>query len=146
MPARSEEEKARRKAEYLERVAARKASREIVLHSDSAKSTLDDCSSTYNSKKNSSSTSSSPTVCYFNILPEDTIHIISCFLPARELGALSLTCKALNTTLKEGRMVHLLSRLNHTHGRSCIHPAKAGHSMVALKLCRDPADARVRSF
>jgi hypothetical protein len=140
MPARSEEEKARRKAEYLERAAARKAARELESTVDSSTADKDVSSTT----PTNTTTRSSSRVCYFHILPEDTIHIISCFLPARELGALTLTCKALNSTLKEGRISHLLSRVHHPgniyQSSSSIKP---GHSKVSLNLCQDPAEVRV---
>lgn len=135
MPARSEEEKARRKSDYLQRVAARKAARQGTTTESNSETTTNAVQTTTISPTPSSHTS------YFNILPEDTIHTIFFFLTARELGAMTLTCKALNETLKEGRVSHLLSRLK--HGTYPSHCNTVGHCMVPLNLCQNSADSRV---
>lgn len=140
MSGRSEEEKARRKSDYLQRVAARKAARP-TKHTSNSPPSESPTNLVQQATQTHSTTSS--TVSWFSILPEDTLHGVFCFLTSRELGALSLTCKALNETLMEGRISHLISRLNHSTLRN--RSRMIGHSLVPLNLCQDPADARVRT-
>lgn len=47
-------------------------------------------------------------------LPGDALSLLFCFLPSRELGALCCSCQSINLHLKDGRIQHLLSRLNQT--------------------------------
>lgn len=44
-------------------------------------------------------------------IPEDSLTSVICFLPARDVGSCIITCKAINTTLREARVQHLLTRL-----------------------------------
>ena len=49
-------------------------------------------------------------------IPEDDLVSILCFLPARDLGAVIMTCKYINQVLKDGREQHLLCRLQPRFG------------------------------
>ena len=49
-------------------------------------------------------------------IPEDDLVSILCFLPARDLGAVIMTCRYINQVLKYGCEQHLLTRLQPRYG------------------------------
>mmetsp|Transcript_25517 Transcript_25517/g.55214 ORF Transcript_25517/g.55214 Transcript_25517/m.55214 type:complete len:724 (+) Transcript_25517:401-2572(+) len=150
MPARSKEERERRRKEFEERKAARRLAKESSSKDGikSAAATDADNNSTpnrdhacshANARKSDSSSSSvdlsklppeeanaSSKLC---CLSKDALHQVFSYLPSRELGATTMTCRVLNYALAEGRVQHLLSRLN-----------RGGD--LPLSMCRDEAEAR----
>ena len=71
-------------------------------------------------------------------LPGDALSHIFCFLPSKELGALCGTCQEINHHLKEGRIQHLLSRLNQRLGKE--------NDKCSICLCEDEFEIRVRFY
>ena len=121
MPARSKEERERRKQAFEERKAARKAAKaasgrptttkekqatEVGANADGTDADANkkvDLSRLSPEEANASSAISQ--------LSSESIHQLFSLLPARELGGTTRTCRLLNYALKEGRIQHLLSRL-----------------------------------
>jgi hypothetical protein len=137
MPPRTEEEKARRRAQWEERRKARLEAKARKEKEDAEeKITLE----------NDRNTSTSPTeklidlpICYFLMLPEDAQNQILSFLAARELGAISMTCKSINFGMAEARISHFLSRVNTKPKRL----DQTGHLVAPIKLCENESEARM---
>lgn len=131
MPARSQEERERRKAEFEARKAARAKAKEEKRKNGgeskgekgTARSAASDQSATnYLSKlPPSEANAESPLVR----LSADSLHHILIYLPSRELGAVALTCRSVNYSLADGRVQHLLSRLNNRRISICADEAYA---------------------
>jgi hypothetical protein len=68
-------------------------------------------------------------------VPDDAMRQILSFLPAQELGTITLSCLAINRMLKEVRIPYILSRLNRAN-----QPLKGAVGYV--DMCRDQAQAR----
>ena len=60
------------------------------------------------------SSSSRKGECFILTLSEDSLNHILWFLSARDLGALTLTCRQLSKHLVDGRVSYVWARLNHT--------------------------------
>jgi hypothetical protein len=73
--------------------------------------------------------------CLLLELPEDSLHHILCFLPARDLGSATLTCREIDRMLVEGRIHFVMSRLRQPH-RSL--PDAVGY----IDMCSSPEEAR----
>jgi len=134
MPPRTEEEKARRRAEWEERRKAR-------LEAKARKEQEEKASKDNGKDPNVSGTleeESEPSPCYFLMLPEDAQNQILSFLAARDLGAISMTCKGINFGMAEARIFHFFSRVN-TKLTRCD---QAGHLAVQIKLCENESEAR----
>ncbi|CAB9510580.1 Ultraviolet-B receptor UVR8 [Seminavis robusta] len=127
MAPRSEEEKQRRKAEYLKRKEERQK-----LKEQEAKASKSKGSGTDAKKKSSESTGASgpsPLLA----LPEDALKQVLCSLAARDLGKVSMTCRHMNEALHDVRISFLLSRLRH----SPVGPLKE------ISVCNNIDEARV---
>lgn len=129
MPPRSAEEKARRKLLHEQKLAARKLKKEKedaeTKRAEGEKDSLDD-----DNAKNTESDASETKDCYLVALPEDPLHNILQFLPARDLGAFSMTCRQLNFCMVEGRTHHLFSRL-----KAVKRGEGPGQLNVPIKIC-----------
>jgi|AntRauTorckE5430_2_1112549.scaffolds.fasta_scaffold09119_3 hypothetical protein len=135
MPPRSAEEKARKKVLFEERKKARqeeKAQKE--LEEEEKKAALIKLK---DGKIPSSDEGDCTSFCYFLTLGSDAQNHILCFLPARDLGAVSMTCRSINFGMGEIRICHLLSRLN-THARV----DQIGKLSVPIKFCENESEAR----
>ena len=121
MPARSKEERERRKKEFEERKAARKAAKAAASGTAAKDSAADggiggaDSRSSDTTKKQVDLSKLSPEEANASSavsqLSSESIHQLFSFLPSKELGGTTLSCRLLNYALKEGRIQHLLSRL-----------------------------------
>jgi hypothetical protein len=88
----------------------------------------------------SSSACSRKNECFILTLSEDSLNHIIWFLSARDLGALTFTCRQLSTHLVDGRVSYAWARLNHkTNNASNI-----GHhrSYVPVEMCSNLDEAR----
>lgn len=110
MPARSEEEKARRKAEYLKRKEEREKKK--AAEAEAAKKGADD-KPKEDVKKAAQGTSTGSGVSLLLGLPEDALKQVLCCLPAADLGKVSMTCTQMNEALPSVREAYLISRLKH---------------------------------
>ena len=150
MPPRSEEEKRRRKLLHQQKQAARRAKKELLEKQKEAERL---------SKKGGGETKPSEepgsggdkkaasSISLLLTLPEDALRQVLCFLPARELGAVSMTCTNINYILSECRISHLLSRLDTSkRGRKFITEKKNDWKVKSpIAMCSNEAEARVRS-
>lgn len=128
MPPRSAEEKARRKAEYQQRLEARRLKKE--------KEEEETKRSVVQSKEdveNEGDSEIRDKECYLVTLPEDPFHHLLSFLPARELGCLSMTCRDINLSMGEARTHHLFSRLNTKYYDSDV----PGKLQIPIKICEN---------
>ncbi len=137
MPPRSAEEKARRKLLHEQKLAARKLQKEKEnaekKKADEEKDSLDDNDNTKNAESDISETKN----CYLVALPEDPLHNILQFLPARDLGAFSMTCRQLNFCMVEGRTHHLFSRL-----KAVKRGEGPGKLNVPIKICESETQVK----
>lgn len=136
MPPRSEEEKARRKAAAEEKkIARQEAKAQKEREEVKAKAALAKLEEgkipTEDIDDNSDKT------CYFLTLSDDVQNHVLCFLSARDLGAVSMTCRSVNFGMGEIRVSHLLSRLN-THATV----DQIGKLSVPIRFCENDTEAR----
>lgn len=138
MPSRSAEEKARRLRLRQEKQAARKAKKE---QEEAERKKLEASSNSGSNNniendggsdsQNGNGTGNLKGECDMIRLPEDPFHHILKYLPARDLGALSMTCREINLSLDEARVHHLFSRLKHdndnVNGPGTLH--------APMKIC-----------
>jgi len=135
MPPRSSEEKARKKALFEERKKARQAEKEQKeLDEVEKKAAL---AKLKEGKTPSIDEGDSDSFCYFLALGNDAQNHILCFLPARDLGAVSMTCRSINFGMSEIRIFHLLSRLN-----TQATVDQIGKLSVPIKFCENETEAR----
>jgi hypothetical protein len=131
MPPRSAEEKARRKLQHEQKLAARKLKKEKEdaekKKAEEEKALLDD-----DGANNNDNDVSETKDCHLVALPEDPLHNILQFLPARDLGAFSMTCRQLNFSMVEGRTHHLFSRL-----KAVKRSEGPGQLNVPIKICEN---------
>jgi hypothetical protein len=118
MPARSKDERERRRKEFEERKAARKAAKAAAgdrTGADGGIAGPADASGDDANKKQVDLSRLSPeeanATSAISQLSGESVHQLLSFLPSKELGGTTLTCRLLNYALKEGRIQHLLSRL-----------------------------------
>lgn len=137
MPPRSDEEKARRKAVAEEKKIARQEAKaqkereEAEAKAALAKLEVGKILSDEDKDDDSDKT------CYFLTLSEDAQNHVLCFLSARDLGAVSMTCRSVNFGMAEIRVSHLLSRLN-THATV----DQIGKLSVPIRFCENDTEAR----
>ena len=138
MPARSAEEKAKRKLLHQQRQEARKLKKEKEegnkkqAASSSSSNNEGKVSSNNTNSNESNGTNSSVNISGFSTLPEDPFHQILNYLPARDLGAFSMTCRDINLGMNEARTHHLFSRLQATNNGNAVEP---GRLLVPIKIC-----------
>jgi len=125
MPARSAEEKARRKKEFEERKAARRALKEEKLTNErlNGKGREEKSNETVNELCLTEDVylKVGDKECHLVMLPEETMYLVLCYLPARDLGAVVMTCRTVNYALAECRISYLFSRLcNRKFGNSIV--------------------------
>lgn len=109
MPARSAEERARRK----ELAAERKRVREAKKRAEEEKKKLMEAEQKLASLNvNDDTTERKP--CFILNIPEVTLGCIFCFLPARELACASLTCTTWNYSIGEIRVPYIQQQLSKT--------------------------------
>lgn len=133
MAPRSEEEKARRKAEYEARKAARLAAKQKEQEEKDnivAENEID-------GENPNTAYIGEPKTCYFLTLSDDTQNQVFSYLDAKELGSVSMTCREVNFSMEECSVVHLLSRLNTSKGTNGV-----GKLAIPIKLCDNKSDAK----
>ena len=146
MPARSKEERERRRQEFEERKAARKAAKNAsgsgTRSSSSATGSLrsDDGPADADSNKQVDLSKLSPeeanAASVISQLSKESVHELFSFMAGRELGGMTLTCRLLNYALKEGRIQHLLSRLKNGRRR------ETDAATVSINMLENEAEAR----
>ena len=136
MPARSAEEKARRLKLREEKLAARKAKKE--KEEAAARQAKNDDNNNKNDGSGDTNTASNDNCKngeqsdFISKLPEDPFHHILKYLPARDLGAFSMTCREINLGLDEARIHHLFSRLKAENSKNVDEPGKL---QAPMKIC-----------
>ena len=112
MPPRSTEEKAERKRLMEEKRAARRAAKEQKEKEKDL--TKVETKSLEVKQTNTAISSSGDEIDGLRLLdlPEDSLHHIMWFLPSRDIGCLTFTCRYLAQTLIEARVPIVLSRLH----------------------------------
>lgn len=134
MPPRTEEEKARRRAEFEARKAARVALKQKNQELDPNDSgTLREA--IYIVNDNCSKTCE-PLECYFLTLSDDTQDQVFSYLQAKELGAISMTCRDVNFSMARAKISHVISRLNTSKGGVGV-----GKLAVPINLCNNETEA-----
>ncbi len=136
MPPRSAEEKARRKKLHQERLEARKLKKqqEEKARQELSKTKEEEISSSSLASDNANTKTESE--CLLFIIPDDAFHNILNFLPARDLGSFSMTCRHINLGLNDGCVHHLFSRLCTTKDiNKSSDEAEAGKLRVPIKIC-----------
>jgi len=136
MAPRSAEEKARRKVLHAQKQEASKLKKEKKELEDAAKN-IALLAKLEEDKIRSTADHDSDGYCYFLSLAEDFQNQILCFCPARDLGAISMTCRGINFGLAEARVSHILSRLN-----TKANADQIGRLSVPIKLCENESAAR----
>jgi alpha-tubulin suppressor-like RCC1 family protein len=132
MAPRTEEEKARRRAEYEARKAARLAAKQ--KEQEEKKNVTEN--EIVGVNQNTAGICE-PRKCYFLTLSDDTQNQVFSYLDAKELGSISMTCRDVNFSMEECSVVHLLSRLNTIKGTSGV-----GKLAIPIKLCDNKSEAR----
>ena len=129
MPPRTEEEKARKKAEYLKRKEERQKRKELE-----AKQQKEEKEASNNSeKKTADKTGSNGSgVSLLLDLPDDALKHVLCELSAAELGRVSMTCTQMNRALCSTREAYILSRLRHARMAS----------LGPLEMCQGSEEAK----
>lgn len=144
MPARSKEERERRRQEFEERKAARKAAKNASgTHSSSSTATgslRSDGPADANDSKQVDLSKLSPeeanATSVISQLSSESVHQLFSFMAGRELGGMTLTCRLLNYALKEGRIQHLLSRLKNGRRR------ETDAATVSINMLENESEAR----
>jgi len=131
MPPRSEEEKARRKAEYLARKAEREKKKQLTEGEAAASET--NASQQAESQKLSTKSPNDSGISLLLDLPEDALKQVLCCLPAAEIGKVSMTCSQMNQALAEIRVAFLITRLR---------KARKGSTTLVIDMCSDIEQAR----
>jgi len=144
MAPRSEEEKRRRKLEYLERKASRKAAKEQEQKGEEGKKADTQVVDATNADAYGTDNNPNSSRCFMIELPDDSLQQILCYLPARELGAAVMTCRALNYMLSECRVPHLLSRLRTKRSPRGLEKSNLG-LIADIRMCANEIEARVSS-
>ena len=127
MPPRSEEEKAKKKADYLKRKEERQKRKELEAKEEEEKDAVKDgeLKKTATAGKNSG-------ISLLLDLPEDALKHVLCELSAAELGRVSMTCTQMNRALCSTREAYLLSRLRNSRMAS----------LGPLELCGGSEEAK----
>ena len=146
MPARSKEERERRRQEFEERKAARKATKNASgTHSSSSTATgtprmRSDGPADANDSKQVDLSKLSPeeanATSVISQLSSESVHQLFSFMAGRELGGMTLSCRLLNYALKEGRIQHLLSRLKNGRRR------ETDAATVSINMLENESEAR----
>jgi len=137
MAPRSAEEKERRKLLQAQKQEASKLKKEKKEVEDAAKNIA--LAKLEEGKIQSTEGHASDGYCYFLTLPDDAQNQILCFTEARDLGAISMTCRGINFGLAEARVSHILSRLN---TKANADADQIGRLSVPIKFCDNEAAAR----
>ncbi len=142
MPARSAEEKARRLKLRQEKLAARKAKKAQEEAANQTKNGALKNQNDHNDNKNdgegdsnngsNGNSKNGEQSDFISKLPEDPFHHILKYLPARDLGAFSMTCREINLGLEEARVHHLFSRLKAENSKNIHEPGKL---QAPMKIC-----------
>jgi F-box domain len=107
MPPSNDDEKARRKAEYLKRKEERQKAKEKEAVNTTSK--IKAPGQTVEKVPNTSAKESDASLLLG--LPEDALKQVLCCLPAPDLGRVTMTCTQLNKSLHDVREAFVLSRL-----------------------------------
>ena len=106
MAPRSEEEKAKRKAEFLKRKEERQKQKELEAKAEEEKA-----NAKADEKKKAAKTVNDSGISLLLDLPEDALKHVLCELSAADIGRVSMTCTQMNRALCDMREAFLLSRL-----------------------------------
>jgi len=134
MPPRSDEEKARRKLLHQQKLEARKlkkAKEEKEKQEKAALSQQHNQNDIYSDDLKGNRNQSAKQ-CYLFDIPQDASHQMMKYLAAKDLGALSMTCRRVNFGLVEARSHHLFSRLQADYTKNT---EDIGRLRVPMKLC-----------
>lgn len=141
MPPRSAEEKARRKLLSEQRKAARllkKKKEEESNKNNNNKTKNEDGTIDGKDGNNGADNDKLPLKeCGLFTLSEDSFHQILNYLPARDLGAFSMTCRNVNFGMEEARTHHLLSRLQAQNNSE-----EAGKLQVPIQICKSESQVK----
>ena len=135
MPARSAAEKAERKLAQQQKREARKAAKEqkqIAAKVDATGNANDDKKG---AKPKNAITTGAAQQSLMLELPDVAMHSILSCLPSRDVGCLTMTCRAFNEVLVEGRVPYLMSRINRPN-----QPIQG--TVGYVDLCSNEAEAR----
>eukprot|EP00980_Cylindrotheca_fusiformis_P014501 scaffold3875_cov123-Cylindrotheca_fusiformis.AAC.21 len=126
MPARTAAEKLARKQLLEEKKEARRLAKEAKDKERAAKGT----NKTATAGTQKSEQKETKGECYIFGLSEDTLSHIICFLPSRDLGALTLTGRHFSKLVVESRVHFIMSRLQNPSGTK------------GISICKNQNDAR----
>ena len=108
MPPRTAAEKAERKLLQEQKREARRLAKLKKEQERGSSKTVPNSTSTSESAKTTSGSGESPILK----LPEVALRLIICYLPARDVGCLTLTSRQFALDLVEARVPYVISRLN----------------------------------
>jgi hypothetical protein len=134
MPALTAAEKFARKQKLEEKREARRLAKEKKDKEKEQKQQAADSNAT----KESVASAEGPTkkgACHIFKMSEDSQHHVLSFLAARDVGALTMTCRHFSKMLVEARVSFLLSRLHQPDKR------KSG-AVGCVDMCSNQVDAR----
>lgn len=132
MPARTAAEKLARKQALEEKREARRLAKE---KKDQEKALLQASQSKTGGASSNDSSKEPKGECLIFGLSDDTLANILCFLPSREVGALTLTCRHFSALLVEARINFLMSRLQRPNDTI---PGAVG----CISMCSNQIEAR----
>lgn len=135
MPPRSAEEKAKRKLLHEQKKQARKLEKERKEREEAEKREV--LAAAGDATVSHVECEASDSYCYFLTLAEDSQNEILSLLPARDLGAMSMTCRSINFGMAESRVSHLFSRLN-----TVVNVDQVGKLKVPAKFCENESEVR----
>ena len=146
MPPRSAEEKSRRKLLHQQKQEARQLAKEKKAKEEELKKEAERLASTLGQTQNEedqNDAESTKKECFILNLPEDPMKETMCFLTARDLGAVSMSCRSFNFGMAEARVSHLFSRLNTKESFNYKIHDSDGRLNVPIELCTDEIEVRV---
>ena len=137
MPPRSAEEKARRKLLHEQKKEARRLKKqreeEQKQKAEGLLGTNGEGGKDYSNGNDPNNSDLKKGDCFILTLPEDPFHHLLTFLPARDLGAFSMSCRHVNLCMGEARIHHLFSRLSTKYYESDL----PGKLYVPIKICEN---------
>lgn len=137
MPKILDEDQLRRKKQLEEKRAARRTAKEEREKNRTLEQKTEKKNPKNSHNNGSASSSTGGEACPILHLPENPLYDIFSMLPARDLGALILTCKHINQSLSEGRVSFLMERLNRPHFLTTTQGM-----VTCVDMCRNQNEAR----
>ena len=124
----SAQEKLERKRRLEEKREARKLAKEKKVKEKASKASSA-------AKRKVSESQIDPTKCFISTVSDDTLHNILWYLAARDMGALTLTCRHFSKLLVDARESFLMARLHRPNER-------ISGTTGCVDLCSSQNDAR----